>query len=322
MNNCLVTKLKSVVENDNLRYFDTLRMTWYVQNYTGEKRLPIKYYSEDFISLGGAGIILTPVENCHVVNGNNEIIEIDGKYTFIGNEGFSVMIKPIDDTKSCKFLMSGLSHITKLLSYEGRQANLYLSCDDVDSIKYFANNIEIKPHLYFLATAGTTEENPTIIDYIPYLDPNQVLNATYVSKSFNSTVKFSLSDAARFTNLIELGLTKSSGWITDGDVSSISSMKLAHVFLDGQTTVTGDITSFGSMTDLVELRIWNTKITGSVEEFVAAQVAAGRTNGVVKIWNANGKVTFNGSNVSEGHHNIQWTSASNIIVGNEYLPDE
>ena len=76
---------------------------------------------------------------------------------------------------------------------------------------------------------------------------------------------------------------------------------------------------FGNKTKITTLRITsNAFLTGTVEAFVAAQRAAGRTTnteGIAISSNLGTYVTFNGSYIPSGTGNVSWT-ASTITVGN------
>lgn len=158
-----------------------------------------------------------------------------------------------------------------------------------------------------------------------------------------------IASLADCTGLEYLALDACSG-IT-GDVASLASLNPDHAYIN-QTGVTGDISAFSGWTNIEVLLFYNTalggnivsmgsltslmytgfdgiatsKCSGSVEEFVAAQIAAGRTTCSLGSTNAETlriitllhNFTFGGSKILSGttlyYTAVTWESASKIAV--------
>lgn len=103
-------------------------------------------------------------------------------------------------------------------------------------------------------------------------------------------------------------------------IEVFAKQKTLRMFGCMRTYVQGDLTiAFGSNTNIERLEIADTNITGSIESFVTAQIAAGRSNGSITIpYIKNCKLTFEGTpvstneNVHASSNTISWTSDGTI----------
>lgn len=114
--------------------------------------------------------------------------------------------------------------------------------------------------------------------------------------------------------IIDLGQDSNDNHLT-GNISSLVKTGLKNVDLGGNQSVTGDILSFGNITTLENIALRNTLVAGTIESFVAAQRAAGRTTGSVSGNSAGwGNVTFNGS-TTNAKGAVSWTATTITMNG-------
>lgn len=77
-----------------------------------------------------------------------------------------------------------------------------------------------------------------------------------------------------------------------------------------QSSIRGDISELGALVKITKIDVSNTNVTGSLESFVKAQRAAGRTTCAdIQFQNTQTNLTFNGSNITN-NGNLSWTSNS------------
>lgn len=119
-----------------------------------------------------------------------------------------------------------------------------------------------------------------------------------------------------FPNLKSIELT---GDFVSGDTSSIKDMTtLTRLKLQWAARLTGSVADFAKLVNLVQLTLPGTQITGSIEDFVAGQVANGRTSveaGVFSTYGVLNRLTFGGTlyGINESGF-IAWDGASKIIL--------
>lgn len=100
-----------------------------------------------------------------------------------------------------------------------------------------------------------------------------------------------------------------------GNISSLVKTGIKNIDLGGNQSVTGDILSFGNITTLENIALRKTLVSGTIESFVAAQRAAGRTTGSVSGNSAGwGNVTFNGS-TTNAKGAVSWTATTITMNG-------
>lgn len=102
-----------------------------------------------------------------------------------------------------------------------------------------------------------------------------------------------------------------------GDIAGFSnSTNCTSIELTNCEEIKGNIKSLGSLININSLLLRFTGVTGTIEEFVAAQVAAGRTScSNLKCWYilSGTNVTFGGQHFS-GAYNLKWENSGNKII--------
>lgn len=102
----------------------------------------------------------------------------------------------------------------------------------------------------------------------------------------------------------------------DGKLSALANKipNVSTLYVD-QSSIEGDISELRALVKLDKIDVSNTNVTGSLESFVKAQRAAGRTTcEKIQFQNTQTNLTFNGSNITN-NGNLSWTS--NSITYNE-----
>lgn len=188
---------------------------------------------------------------------------------------------------------------------------LTLNNSDGVVVLYFSNgdykvNIENK---YGILTLQTAENSIISFNLDEFVLPKTLSIVAMSSGNTGSIDNIKLEDSA---NVISL---KDNTNIS-GNISSLSGYtSLIYLNLRNCAGISGDIESLGGMPSLTTIDIYGTSIGGTIEGFVAAQVAAGRTS--VAPFSANGisRCSFGGStHVDASRANIGWDSASKITI--------
>lgn len=286
-NNCFVTRLNSVVDNPNLR------------------------------KLGHLVIDLVSGSNKFIPFGNNSQTDIlltmlDGTISSV-TSGVTLV-----DSTHC-IIPAGATDLNGIFTPSASQSV------KVDLGNYYGLSGDQR----FISQRG--------IDQIQYTEKKSF-------SAFNPSEEMDLSLLADCSKLTTIYLRDANVKLT-GDLSFVENLELTSFdFLNGGAnsplilrpaylsnittlqeillentkvpTLVGDITAFGGLVNLTTLRIAGTVIGGTVESFVAAQVAAGRaTCDGIAIGANMGNVTFNGSLITgSAAKTLSWTSASNITI--------
>ena len=95
-----------------------------------------------------------------------------------------------------------------------------------------------------------------------------------------------------------------------GDIANLPQMPLLQLlYFDKQRNITGTLSSLYASNVMSDLRIGETGITGSLEDFAQACVGRGRTSGTLKIDLHETDITYQG--VPATNTNIYWTITFN-----------
>lgn len=256
MGNCLVTKLPSSVNNDNLRKFGTLYVEFKNSSFNASAVLGLRFSSTATIK--GVDSLL------YQQNGTT----IGSKYSF-------------EASSSANWICSGGGVVEIFNKYDLKYFNAnnqYLNPINAADLKYCTSLINL-----------TTPVNGNLSDL-----PDAPLTTLNLSRAASSYDLFGeLSDLAKFTSLSTLNIGKNE-------------------------EITGELSDIGGLTSLTSLSLGDISgIGGTVEAFVAAQRAAGRTTcaGITAAYIGTTSVTFNGASIaSASNTSISW-DATTITVG-------
>lgn len=132
--------------------------------------------------------------------------------------------------------------------------------------------------------------------------------------NYGSDSNLSAFANAKYTNLVQLRIDNSNEKMS-GDISSLSIFEKLQLFrIINNAAISGSILSFGTFTDLAQLNIDGTSISGTVEEFVAAQRTSGRTTGSIQLGYTMALVTYNGLPITgSSNKTLAWTADSITI---------
>lgn len=286
-NNCFVTRLNSVVDNTNLRKL-------------GHLVIDLISGSNKFISFGNKSqgdILLTMLDGTidHVTSG---VTIVDSTHCIIP-AGATVLngIFTSSASQSVKVDLGnyyGLSGDQRFISQRGIDQIQYT---EKESFSAFNPSEEMDLSLLAdcrkLTTIYLRDANVKLTGDLSFVENLELTSFDFLNGNANSPLILSLAYLSNITTLQEILLENT---------------KIP--------TLVGDITAFGSLINLTTLRIAGTNIGGTVESFVAAQVAAGRaTCDGIAIGANMGNVTFNGSLITgSSAKTLSWTSASNITI--------
>lgn len=280
--NCLLTKLKATVNDDSL---DILITDDYLR-----MELPVA------TSVG--------VDNAVVIYGTNEdpvdIEVLDGTITRVPDG--STLI----DSTHALIGSTYMDNSTQGFVVSSTNSTVHVIVKNPDKVKGISGIVSV--------TGGISQiEKMTGLEVF-YINTN---NRGYSSPAF------SLSDIGwgSFTSLIRLADLY--GNIT-GDISSLSALPatMTQISLNNNSEITGNINSLGKFTNLTILGLNGTGITGTVESFVQAMRANGKTTNSegINIGNTLSNATFNGATIPSGTaKTLTWTASTITITdGSSY----
>ena len=135
-------------------------------------------------------------------------------------------------------------------------------------------------------------------------------NAKYIRNigsrpSGNITLLKSLDDIP--TSIIQLALSNTCDIAVEEDISKLARLVNATIIeISNSDKITGNISSLGGLTNLSNLTLAYQRIGGTLEEFAAAQIAAGRPNGnlTFRVYGGNNNVTYKGSKSHMSYYTV------------------
>lgn len=277
--NCLVTKLKGVVDNSSLKKL-------------GHAVYELKNPStETFYILEASKV--------------GVIAEIRGAKFNSGHYGTQV----IDDTHiSVGANNIGIQRATFKIK-DIASANVEIEVYDKYSITQIGYSIiNLKDfdysNLNFIPSSALIGDTSTLAKFVDLS----------VLQSSGGNLTGNISNLSGLTDLIRLSIVAAN--IT-GNISSLSGLiNLTELDLGNCPEVHGDIAALGTLTSLNKLKLWHgstiiNQYSGSLESFVAAQRANGRTvnsTGISDLYGLDG-VTFNGSPIPyKVNRVLTWTA--------------
>lgn len=274
MANCLVTKLKSVVNNDNLPKIGCLYFKAKTLASAGNYSYLLRLETNDEVTIS------IKEEGYQFRRGDSQTLV--RSYTLTSNMGITDFeFENGDYTVE----VTNKYSITKLyFGYAAETFNKLLNVD-IDELKF---------------NSGLTELSLwNSVDTCGSLSSLERKNLTKLDLS-KSKVTGNITSIASMTGLTALNFNNTE---IEGDISTLSEhtgLKILRV----SDYITGSITSLGKATQLTTLDASN--IEGTYEELATAMISNGRTSGTLLIitnkltyngeYLANASITFNGSN--------------------------
>ena len=309
MGNCLVTRLKGVVQNDNLPIFgkitinvvplseisDSAQQSIYIEgtDFTVEVSGG-GYFSENYADLETPSSCLTSQT---YQNGVTLYFANVASTIHITDTVFNIGVQSINVWNDSIFAVD-----LKTIAYSQSLNTLQLwQNSDVSVLKNLPNLI----YACFIKCNGDfgfVRNSPLLETLNAYDSPSGLILLSDVSDTVT-------------------GISAQN--IGKGDLSSLTS-KTGLVSIDLENTdVTGSITDIGGLTSLDTFNLFRTSVTGSIEDFVAAQVNAGRTSfsGEFRCYSALSFLTFGGNTYPDEAfqpHFLTW-DGNKIVI---YTDDE
>ena len=325
MKNCLVTRLKGVVNNPNLDYFDSIlvKIDWELN--TGPA---VVIRNTSAINIGAVGCTVKIISNGYIAANSSDTNHLS-EYT-IPSTSETKQIFPVNSSANTEFIVIGLSKIEHL--HFNRTAGIWVK--NLGSLNFCEN---IQPDF------STINTKKYLAMYYPY-PSNEVDMSNYVKNVNNKGQIESImwykpsSDSSKYGNFFvnasaiegysSLTTLNRTFRILGGNASSFESLTAIQTLgigVNGRSSegVTGNISSFGKLKNLTSLNINDTLITGSVEELVAAFRAASstgagdeRTSGSVTVWFGNSTyITYKGEKIIPQGTDIVWTASEIWVEG-------
>lgn len=314
MENCLFTKLKSVVNNDNLDKFEAFKL-WFKHpttttgfttlQVTGVTKAVIVEGDSYFCDANGDSLGKTVTAGngidtewyfFRVSNAVDCTIELYSKYIINGS------ISQTQTSTNFKFLVD-----YKYYPYLGEKNNstlLYLMLlPDLSKINSIINTISVSKRLRLQLDARELSYDSEILNIADVIDNIDVSNRDRIKQLY----------------------------VTSKDiVGSISQLSyfpsLTHIILNNaQFLEAGSLKNIGSLTELTSIGLYTqTLVGGSLEEFVQAQIAAGRTTGEISMpYIQLTKVTWKGSQITGDttKPKVSWTASAITYYADGTTPD-
>ena len=275
--NCLVTNLKSVVNNDNLKVLGQIKL---LTEPTSGQSDPVVYIvatknvivkTTDSLRLNNCTeVTLVPNEiNTLRISGNGYLIICD-KYAISAIDySRSNMNTPIDELK----YMTALTSISCLYAVQGNIEDLLNYNPSITTIKF----------------AGTG-----------------------ISGNFENIAK---------SKLEQLSTIRLESPYIKGNIDVFTNGLLTDIYLNDCINIIGNINVLPNKQNITHLEIYNTGISGSLDEYVASAISSGKTTAEnFSITGAISQLTFGGNKQSiEGISTVapcfvSWDSTGKISV--------
>lgn len=305
MGNCLVTRLKGVVQNDNLPIF-------------GKITINVVPLSE----------IADGAQQGIYIEGINFTVEVSGGGYFSDNYA------DLENPSSC---LTSQTYQNGVLLYFANVASTIHITDTITGISVQSINVwndsifavDLKTIAYnqSLNTLQVWQNSGvSVLKNLPNLiyayfvkckgDFGFVRNSPLLEtlKAYDGP-----SGLMLLSDVPDTVTTFAAQNIGKGDLSSLTSKTgLLSIELEN-TDVTGSITDIGGLTSLDTFNLFRTSVTGSIEDFVAAQVNAGRTSfsGEFRCYSALSFLTFGGNTYPDEayqNHFFTWDGTNKIII--------
>ena len=315
MGNCLVTKLKQVVNNDNLEFLDALqfKVDWPKDTRINKVNIIIPNSGSYIWNFGGPGCTVKILSNGAFYRNSstlipgNEMILPDNPAVY--NQRLDLV--PVDSSKPTELLIYGLSSIERLWFSYGAP----ITCKFPETLKYSGDDnqfLQSEPNGSVMELYCNYDDNssPVKVDYI----------ADYVGKSYiksfrptgtktpsNSSPVF-LVNATSLANLSNLEKIPQVLYII-GDVANIANLtSLYDVYMQYKETV-GDLASLGKWTGLTYLNCMGSNIEGSIDG----------VDGLVYAQYNNGRKSASGSSRIRLYLNDVYFEGVQISISGKYL---
>ena len=279
-NSCLITKLRGVVANPDLEYFDALQFRADLSLLGGGAILLFNSAGNTF-RFGGPGVKVIILENGEIRAAG--AAPGSGVQEFVIPENWqqsgSALLGALDSSLPVEFLLVGLEKIE------------HLDLDNPNTTKIVLRDpklLSLCSNLQAFERSGTVE--------MPIFRPYEENSRCDISIYLQNFAEKTRVEQFRIYDRIGSGgiITGSPGYVGYSalaritrdmvvdygdlvDFSALTELTALGLGLAGSTRgVEGDITSLGMLTKLTSFNANNTKVSGTLESFAAAQYSNGR----------------------------------------------
>jgi hypothetical protein len=340
-NNCLVTKLKGVVDNDNLQKLGELMMK-VINNPSavdGDTDITINVLSpcELYVSDGGAfadspaNVISNPQTRTTIQPSMN------GTHLYFKNANYNVYIS--NKYNITQLSISGVPSRSSIFNFSLTDVKYSISMFDLtvsnSNVNGDLSDILTLTNLSAFGPSGLITGDIIAYKNWPNLTSISLTSAmegdisvfnnrsnltAFVCNSCHN-ISGNISNISGNSNLTYLACMDSG---VSGSINSISSLTKLERLHIGNSGIGGDFGSLGAMTVLKNVNIENISLTGTIESFVYGQCHASSnprtslpTSSAINIYGPLlPHVTFGGKNY-EGisFHLLSWESETKIAIG-------
>lgn len=287
MENCLVKKLKSVVNNSDLTTLGALKLNVSKKTISNinQQKLNIRAVEDIIVTAYGSGYFGTDnvsnIESQHYTT-----LSIPANTTtvlFFKNEDYTVEIK----SKYGLFTFSNAEVSNSIVSI------------NIDDLSYSYS-------LHYIAIEGTSSVGN--IKELSSLTELLTLNTA------NTQIKGELQDISTLTTLTSLYISNCSN--IKGSLSALQNMTSLQTLSFNHTNIIGTTQDLGKLTSLSVCYVNRDTMSGTIEEFVATQINGGRlsVSSPVFIGNLTKFATFGGQYYNDANCLVTWESNNKIVV--------
>lgn len=318
-NNCLVTKLKGVVDNDNLIKLGEAIFTHLLDHYD-ENEWFVAFSDLDLTKTAVSdGILYGPQKT----NLGQSVVLNNEYFLHMENYGQKSRIQNVYDLTTLKF--------TDNVSYSGPD---FIFLSKLKIVEIYNDNIKIdikkasflNTISYFVVNENSISDGILDFSIFPNLRSLAVLgynNTKSITipaglKTFSVSPLSTATATILFDNFLIGDVSSieeaSLGLVRFADTSFSSFLKLTNVKnlrFNGIVTLSGDMSVLGGLVHLTDLGFPNTfNVSCVIEDFVGHARTAGRTSGsIIFGWAGASNTTFQGVRVeNKGATTLSWTS--------------
>lgn len=313
-NNCLVTKLKSSVDNENLEYFDALQVT---VDFSVRALERLTIVANSSFNLGGVGVKFKMLSNGVIKRSFTE--SLGTEYTITDDDVSSrIDIYQVDNTVSTvEFLVIGLSSIDRVYfsSGTGGNSNAGVTIRNPKKLQFLKgtallNIARTVMYTYAPYTENTGMVYPNLMEKVE--NPSALTGMAFVGFEENHRVYIPTEFFAGLTDVTPFATTAYIQPI--GDISVLANVNPFTILqLRNKDTYGNIAVGLAKMTSLTLLNINGSAVSGSIEDWVTALYGNGKksASGASRITiystvDTYHNVTFNGNKLKVSGSYLAW----------------
>lgn len=270
MGNCLITKMKGIVNNDSL-----LKVSEFLVSYDCPVSTELYILGAEDIKLKAKGDLLFTVNGVEyteytVPANTQQVITVPS-----GAHSFTVL----DNYGLSKLSLAGLQNVvidTSIMKYRNltyfenffSTGSVYNLADFYDIASLETLNFEGDGGSMATVVGNINEIKSTVLEDLRITSDGITGEASGMPSTSllrfvcgkNSEVTGTLSDYTRYANLYDLGVSK----LITGNISVLSGLPLKRLNIGDNTNIMGTTLNLAAFTDLEDLSFYNTEISGDI----------------------------------------------------------